>query len=141
MQSPVLELAAWCDLRVASEHAVLEVFCRRIGVPLVDLGTVRLPRLIGHSRAMDLTLTGRGIEATEAYAMDSSTASSLTQPRSQPRSNSPRRRWPNFPKSTVHFYAPEVTKHGKLFSSLVVHHQLKGKSKTFPFFWKGDPWF
>jgi enoyl-CoA hydratase len=80
-----LELAAWCDLRVASEHAVLGVFCRRIGVPLVDLGTIRLPRLIGHSRAMDLTLTGRGIEATEAYAMDSSTASSLT----QPRSNSP----------------------------------------------------
>ena len=64
-----LELAAWCDLRVASEHAILGVFCRRFGVPLVDLGTVRLPRLIGQSRAMDLILTGRGIAADEALAM------------------------------------------------------------------------
>jgi enoyl-CoA hydratase len=61
-----LELALWCDLRVAATNAVLGVFCRNIGVPLVDLGTVRLPRLIGHSRAMDLILTGRGIDGVEA---------------------------------------------------------------------------
>jgi enoyl-CoA hydratase len=64
-----LELAAWCDLRVAGEHAVLGVFCRRFGVPLVDLGTIRLPRLIGQSRALDLILTGRGVDATEAHSM------------------------------------------------------------------------
>ena len=64
-----LELACWCDLRVAGEHAVFGVFCRRFGVPLVDLGTVRLPRLIGHSRATDLILTGRGVEAAEALEM------------------------------------------------------------------------
>jgi enoyl-CoA hydratase len=61
-----LELALWCDLRVVAEDAVLGVYCRRFGVPLVDLGTVRLPRLIGHSRAMDLMLTGRGIDGVEA---------------------------------------------------------------------------
>ena len=61
-----LELAAWCDLRVVAEDAVLGVFCRRFGVPLIDLGTVRLPRLIGHSRAMDLILTGRPVPAKEA---------------------------------------------------------------------------
>ena len=55
-----LELALWCDLRVAEEDAVLGVFCRRWGVPLIDGGTVRLPRLIGASRAMDMILTGRG---------------------------------------------------------------------------------
>jgi enoyl-CoA hydratase len=64
-----LELALWCDLRVAARDATLGVFCRRFGVPLVDLGTVRLPRLIGHSRAMDLILTGRDVGAEEAYAM------------------------------------------------------------------------
>jgi enoyl-CoA hydratase len=64
-----LELAAWCDLRVASRDATLGVYCRRFGVPLVDLGTVRLPRLIGHSRAMDLILTGRGVNGEEALAM------------------------------------------------------------------------
>ena len=64
-----LELALWCDLRVAAEGAVLGVFCRRFGVPLVDLGTVRLPRLIGHSRAMDLILTGRAVPADEALGM------------------------------------------------------------------------
>ena len=64
-----LELALWCDLRVMAEDAVLGVFCRRFGVPLVDLGTVRLPRLIGHSRAMDLILTGRPVRATEAFAI------------------------------------------------------------------------
>jgi len=61
-----LELALWCDLRVASETARFGVFCRRWGVPLVDGGTVRLPRLIGHSRALDMILTGREIGATEA---------------------------------------------------------------------------
>jgi enoyl-CoA hydratase len=61
-----LELALWCDLRVADETAVLGVFCRRWGVPLIDGGTVRLPRLIGTSRAMDLILTGRAVDAAEA---------------------------------------------------------------------------
>src|SRR5580698_4832016 len=61
-----LELACWCDLRVAGRDATFGVFCRRFGVPLVDLGTIRLPRLIGHSRAMDLILTGRGVGAEEA---------------------------------------------------------------------------
>jgi enoyl-CoA hydratase len=64
-----LELALWCDLRVAEEDAVFGVFCRRWGVPLIDGGTVRLPRLIGHSRAMDLILTGRAVEAQEALAI------------------------------------------------------------------------
>jgi enoyl-CoA hydratase len=64
-----LELALWCDLRVVEEDAVMGVFCRRWGVPLIDGGTVRLPRLIGHSRAMDMILTGRGVEAAEAHAM------------------------------------------------------------------------
>ena len=64
-----LELAIWCDLRVAEESAFFGVFCRRWGVPLVDGGTVRLPRLIGHSRAMDLILTGRPVPASEALAM------------------------------------------------------------------------
>ncbi|HEV7211180.1 MAG TPA: crotonase/enoyl-CoA hydratase family protein [Blastococcus sp.] len=61
-----LELALWCDLRVADETAVLGVYCRRWGVPLIDGGTVRLPRLIGASRAMDLILTGRSVDAAEA---------------------------------------------------------------------------
>lgn len=64
-----LELAIWADLRVAARDAVLGVYCRRWGVPLIDGGTVRLPRLIGHSRAMDLILTGRGVGAEEAAAM------------------------------------------------------------------------
>ncbi|HEX4107721.1 MAG TPA: crotonase/enoyl-CoA hydratase family protein [Solirubrobacteraceae bacterium] len=64
-----LELAIWCDLRVAEQDAVLGVFCRRWGVPLIDGGTVRLPRLIGVSRAMDLILTGRPVDAEEALAM------------------------------------------------------------------------
>ncbi len=64
-----LELALWCDLRVAEEGSVLGVFCRRWGVPLIDGGTVRLPRLIGLSRAMDLILTGRAVSADEALAM------------------------------------------------------------------------
>jgi enoyl-CoA hydratase len=64
-----LELALWCDLRVAATTATLGVYCRRWGVPLVDGGTVRLPRLIGQSRAMDLILTGRGVSADEALQM------------------------------------------------------------------------
>ena len=61
-----LELALWCDLRVVETDAVFGVFCRRWGVPLIDGGTVRLPRIIGHSRAMDMILTGRPVEASEA---------------------------------------------------------------------------
>lgn len=64
-----LELALWCDLRVAAAGATFGVFCRRFGVPLIDLGTVRLPRLIGQSRAMDLILTGRPVDADEALSM------------------------------------------------------------------------
>ncbi|AKN18176.1 crotonase/enoyl-CoA hydratase family protein [Mycobacterium haemophilum] len=64
-----LELAVWCDLRVAEEDAVFGVFCRRWGVPLIDGGTVRLPRLIGQSRAMDMILTGRAVAADEALAI------------------------------------------------------------------------
>ena len=64
-----LELALWCDLRVAASNAVFGVFCRRFGVPLVDLGTVRLPRLIGQSHALDLILTGRGVSGDEALRM------------------------------------------------------------------------
>ena len=64
-----LELALWCDLRVAEEDAVLGVFCRRFGVPLIDGGTIRLPRLIGLSRALDLILTGRAVHADEALAI------------------------------------------------------------------------
>ncbi len=64
-----LELALWCDMRVVEEDAIMGVFCRRWGVPLIDGGTVRLPRLIGHSRAMDMILTGRGVDANEAYAI------------------------------------------------------------------------
>src|SRR5205085_7114794 len=62
-----LELALWCDLRVASESARFGVFCRRWGVPLIDGGTIRLPRLIGHSRALDMILTGREVGAREAF--------------------------------------------------------------------------
>ncbi|MEQ8798027.1 MAG: crotonase/enoyl-CoA hydratase family protein [Salinisphaeraceae bacterium] len=61
-----LELACWCDMRVVAEDAVFGVFCRRWGVPLIDGGTVRLPRLIGASRAMDMILTGRPVDAREA---------------------------------------------------------------------------
>jgi enoyl-CoA hydratase len=64
-----LELTLWCDLRVVEEDAQVGVFCRRWGVPLVDGGTVRLPRLIGMSRALDLILTGRAVDAQEALAM------------------------------------------------------------------------
>jgi enoyl-CoA hydratase len=64
-----LELACWADLRVAASDAVFGVYCRRWGVPLVDGGTIRLPRLIGHSRALDLMLTGRGVDGVEAERM------------------------------------------------------------------------
>lgn len=64
-----LELALWCDLRVAATDAVFGVYCRRWGVPLIDGGTVRLPRLIGHSHALDLILTGRGVSGDEAQRM------------------------------------------------------------------------
>jgi enoyl-CoA hydratase len=64
-----LELALWCDMRVAEEDAVLGVFCRRWGVPLIDGGTVRLPRLVGMGHAMDMILTGRAVTAAEALSM------------------------------------------------------------------------
>jgi enoyl-CoA hydratase len=64
-----LELALWCDLRVAERNAVLGVFCRRFGVPLIDGGTIRLPRIVGQGRALDLILTGRAVGAAEALAM------------------------------------------------------------------------
>ncbi len=73
-----LELALWCDLRVAARDAVFGVFCRRWGVPLVDGGTIRLPRLIGHSHALDLILTGRGVSGDEALRMG--LANRLTEP-------------------------------------------------------------
>jgi enoyl-CoA hydratase len=64
-----LELAVWCDLRIAANDAVFGVYCRRWGVPLIDGGTIRLPRLIGHSHALDLILTGRGVSGDEAVRM------------------------------------------------------------------------
>jgi enoyl-CoA hydratase len=73
-----LELAVWCDLRIAARDAVFGVYCRRFGVPLVDGGTVRLPRLIGHSHALDLILTGRGVSGDEALRMG--LANRLTEP-------------------------------------------------------------
>ena len=73
-----LELALWCDLRVAARDATFGVFCRRFGVPLIDGGTVRLPRLIGQSRALDMILTGRGVSAEEAH--DWGLANRVTEP-------------------------------------------------------------
>jgi enoyl-CoA hydratase len=73
-----LELALWCDLRVAARDATFGVYCRRFGVPLIDGGTVRLPRLIGQSRAMDMILTGRGVSAEEAF--DFGLANRLSEP-------------------------------------------------------------
>jgi enoyl-CoA hydratase len=73
-----LELAVWCDLRVAARDAVFGVFCRRWGVPLIDGGTIRLPRLIGASNALDLILTGRGVSGDEALRMG--LANRLTEP-------------------------------------------------------------
>ena len=76
-----LELALWCDLRVAARDAVFGVFCRRWGVPLIDGGTVRLPRLIGHSRALDLILTGRGVSGDEALPRSGSRTGSSSRAR------------------------------------------------------------
>lgn len=73
-----LELALWCDLRVAARDATFGVYCRRWGVPLIDGGTIRLPRLIGHSHALDLILTGRGVAGAEAQQMG--LANRLTEP-------------------------------------------------------------
>ena len=73
-----MELALWADMRVVGEGAAFGIFCRRFGVPLIDLGTLRLPRLIGHSRAIDLILTGRPVDAKEALAWALPTASSTT---------------------------------------------------------------
>ncbi len=73
-----LELALWCDLRVAARDAIFGVFCRRFGVPLIDGGTVRLPRLVGHSRAMDMILSGRGVSGDEALGFG--LANRLTEP-------------------------------------------------------------
>jgi enoyl-CoA hydratase len=73
-----LELALWCDLRVAARDAVFGVYCRRFGVPLIDGGTVRLPRLIGMSHALDMILTGRGVNGEEAFRMG--LANRLTEP-------------------------------------------------------------
>jgi enoyl-CoA hydratase len=78
-----LELSIWCDLRVAAEDAVFGVYCRRWGIPLMDGGTVRLARLIGHSHALDLMLTGRGVSGDEAARMG--LASSRRARRSPPR--------------------------------------------------------
>ena len=64
-----LELALWADIRIAGESAIFGVFNRRFGIPLVDLGTIRLPRIIGHGRAMDLILSGRSVDAVEALSM------------------------------------------------------------------------
>jgi enoyl-CoA hydratase len=64
-----LELVLWCDLRIAGASAIFGVFNRRFGIPLVDLGSIRLPRIVGHGRAMDLILTGRSVDAAEALAM------------------------------------------------------------------------
>ncbi|HEY5165992.1 MAG TPA: crotonase/enoyl-CoA hydratase family protein, partial [Acidimicrobiia bacterium] len=73
-----LELACWCDLRVVARDAVFGVYCRRWGVPLIDGGTVRLPRLIGLSHALDLILTGRGVSGDEAWRLG--LANRLTEP-------------------------------------------------------------
>ena len=64
-----MELALWADMRVVAEDATFGIFCRRFGVPLIDLGTIRLPRLIGHSQAIDLILTGRPVGGAEALRM------------------------------------------------------------------------
>ena len=77
-----MELALWADMRVVAEDATFGIFCRRFGVPLIDLGTIRLPRLIGHSQAIDLILTGRPVGGAEALAWVLPTASS---PRRDPR--------------------------------------------------------
>ena len=107
-----LELALWCDLRVAASDAVFGVFCRRWGVPLVDGGTVRLPRLIGHSHALDMILTGRGVSGDEALRMGLPTGSSPTALRSTRQSSSPPRS-PHFPSAAFARIAAAVTTSGR----------------------------
>ena len=97
-----LELALWCDMRVVEEDAVFGVYCRRWGVPLIDGGTVRLPRLIGHSRAMDLILTGRSVDAREAFAIGLANRVVPTGRRGRP----PRRWPPNWPPCRSSACAP-----------------------------------
>ena len=92
-----LELALWCDLRVVARDATFGVFCRRFGVPLVDGGTIRLPRLIGMSRAMDMILTGRAIGGEEARRSALPTGSSRRGRRGSRPSNSPPS-WPGCPR-------------------------------------------
>ena len=90
-----LELALWCDLRVAAKDAVFGVFCRRFGVPLADGGTVRLPRLLGMSHALDMILTGRGVVGDEAFRIGLATGWSNRVRRSQRLANSPTRLRPS----------------------------------------------
>lgn len=100
-----LELALWCDLRVVDEDATMGVFCRRWGVPLIDGGTVRLPRLIGHSRAMDLILTGRAVDAAEAYAIG---LANRVVPPGRPAGGRGTRRRPGASAPAVHAGRPPV---------------------------------
>ena len=93
-----IELALWCDLRVAAEDAIFGVFCRRFGVPLCDLGTVRLPRIIGHGRAMDLILTGRAVAAPRRSRWAWPTVSCPRARRWRPPSPWPTS-WPRCPRS------------------------------------------
>ena len=95
-----LELACWCDLRVVEEDAVLGVFCRRLGVPLIDGGTVRLPRIVGLGRALDLILTGRAVGAEEALRIGLATASSRAARRAPLRRSSPAQ-LAEFPQPTM----------------------------------------
>ncbi len=107
-----MELALWCDMRVMAETARMGVFCRRFGVPLVDMGTIRLPRLIGHSRAMDLMLTGREVGAAEAQRWGSPTASPGTAVRSSSRSSSPARSRPSRSNACA-MIAPARSRNGR----------------------------
>ena len=90
-------IGIWCDMRIAARDATFGVYCRRFGVPLMDLGTVRLPRLIGHSRAMDLILTGRGVSGEEAERIGLANRVCEPVPRFRLRGNSPTP-WRSFPK-------------------------------------------
>ena len=100
-----IELALWCDLRVAAEDAIFGVFCRRFGVPLCDLGTVRLPRIVGHGRAMDLILTGRAVTAPEALDPGP------RQPGRGPRPGARRRRRPGPPAGRAPPVLPALGPH------------------------------
>ena len=96
-----LELALWCDLRVAATDAVLGVYCRRFGVPLVDGGTVRLPRLMGQSHALDLVLTGRGVGGPEALADGTGQPAGRHRGRRWPRPSPSPASWPRFPQTCL----------------------------------------